>query len=31
METDPKMRHSFVHRPPRKFKFIGCEILYREA
>ncbi|MEI6875473.1 MAG: DUF1638 domain-containing protein, partial [Spirochaetota bacterium] len=31
METDPKMHHAFVVRRPRKFKFIGCEIMYREA
>ncbi|MEI6388936.1 MAG: hypothetical protein WCQ50_20170, partial [Spirochaetota bacterium] len=31
METEPRMRHGIPHRLTRKFKFIGCEILYREA
>ena len=31
METEPKMRQGISHRLTHKFKFIGCEILYREA
>jgi hypothetical protein len=31
MEAGKDMRQVFVAQRPRKFKFIGCEILYREA